>query len=110
MGLILVLVFFGVFVTCALLLSAGGAGAAQQSERARANLSAALASGQSAADPVVDVGVLEKQLEDRAGAERSGDGFGGADEEEGAMPAIASMSWWPGVRRCRPKSVTWTPR
>ena len=55
MGLILVLVFFGVFVTSALLLSAGGAGKSQQAERARANLYAALASGRSEADSVVDV-------------------------------------------------------
>jgi len=55
MGLILVLVFFGVFVTCALLMSAGGAGKSQQAERARANLYAALASGRSEADSVVDV-------------------------------------------------------
>jgi tight adherence protein B len=55
MGLILVLVFFGVFATCALLLTAGGSGASQQAERARANLDAALASGRSAADPVVDI-------------------------------------------------------
>ncbi|QEE27898.1 type II secretion system F family protein [Terriglobus albidus] len=55
MGLILVLVFFGVFATCALLLTAGGAGASQQAERARANLYAALATGRSEADSVVDI-------------------------------------------------------
>jgi hypothetical protein len=35
-----------------------------------------------AADPVVDVGVLEKQLEGGAGGEGSGDGFRDADQEE----------------------------
>ncbi|WP_263419478.1 type II secretion system F family protein [Terriglobus albidus] len=55
MALILILVFFGVFVTCALLLSAGSAGASHQAERARANLYAALASGQTETDPIVDL-------------------------------------------------------
>jgi len=56
MLVILLLVFFGVFVVIALLLSAGGAGASQQADRAKAYLDAALASGRTeAVDQLVDI-------------------------------------------------------
>jgi len=56
MLVILLLVFVGVFVVIALLLSAGGAGASQQTERAKAYLDAALASGRrDSKDELVDV-------------------------------------------------------
>jgi tight adherence protein B len=56
MLLILVLVFAGVFAVAALLMMAGGTGASQRAELARANLDAALASGRTdRRDQVVDV-------------------------------------------------------
>jgi len=56
MLLILVLVFAGVFAVATLLLMAGGSGASQQSELARVNLDAALASGRGERrDQIVDV-------------------------------------------------------
>jgi tight adherence protein B len=56
MLLILVLVFLGVFIVSALLLVAGGTGASQQVELARANLDAALASGRTETpDKIVDI-------------------------------------------------------
>ncbi len=56
MLLILVLVFLSVFVVFALLLTAGGTGASQQSKQVLANLDAALASGrQESRDQIVDI-------------------------------------------------------
>src|SRR5215469_761448 len=56
MLLILILVFVGVFIVCALLLMAGGTGESQQAERAIANLDAALASGRTHnRDQIVDI-------------------------------------------------------
>jgi tight adherence protein B len=53
---ILLLVFVGVFVVIALLLTAGGTNASQQAERAIANLDAALASGsRETGDQIVDL-------------------------------------------------------
>src|SRR4051794_37131871 len=56
MLLILVLVFLGVFMVIALLLSASGTGASQKTKQALANLDAALASGRSEHhDQIVDI-------------------------------------------------------
>lgn len=56
MPLILVLVFAGVFAVATLLLMAGGTGASQQADMARANLDAALASGRAdRRDQIVDI-------------------------------------------------------
>src|SRR6185369_1382017 len=56
MLLILVLVFVGVFIVITLLLVAGGTNTSQRTERALANLDAALASGRmESRDQVVDI-------------------------------------------------------
>ncbi len=56
MLLILVLVFLGVFIVFALLLSASSTGASQQAKQVLANLDAALASGrQQSRDQIVDI-------------------------------------------------------